>query len=147
MRFPTEFDEKKVAILSAMYEVANGTYDSYTLAQKLNPTVQAGTSPASLAFIETREATEGLIADGLVSGERLAGADGVYFKKLKLTHKGERSAIQHRGMPTSLDVRVLMDTAAMIRGDKGRQEEENKKAWADDAPRMAEVPKDTTDKK
>jgi hypothetical protein len=79
MRFPTAFNENQGAVLSAMYEVKNGTYDSYTLAQKLNPTIQGGTPAASRAFAETREATEGLIGRGLVRGERLAGADGVYF--------------------------------------------------------------------
>jgi len=114
MRFPPAFDEKEGAILSAMYEVANGTYDSYTLAQKLNPAAHAGTAPASAAFTETRDATERLIVRGLVRGERLAGAGGVYFKKLKLTPKGEQSAIQHRGQP---DVHVLMEIAAKVRDD------------------------------
>ena len=31
-----------------------------------------------------------------VRGERLKGADGVYFKELKLTPDGERTAISHR---------------------------------------------------
>ncbi len=77
-----------------MYEVENGTYTSYTLAEKLNPAVEQGTPRAVIAFAETREATERLIVRGLVRGERLTGADGVYFNKLKLTPKGERMAIQ-----------------------------------------------------
>jgi hypothetical protein len=96
MRIPPAFDEKEGAILSAMYEVANGTYDFYTLAQKLNPAAQAGTPPAGSAFTETREATERFIVRGLVRGQRLTGADGVYFNKLKLTSKGEQAAIQQR---------------------------------------------------
>jgi len=97
MRVPARFDDKETAILFAMYEVANGTYTSYTLAWKLNPTVQVGTPPAEVAFTETRDATERLIARGLVSGgERLPGANGVYFSKLKLTSKGARAAIQQR---------------------------------------------------
>ena len=122
MRFPPAFDEKEGTILSAMYEVANGTYDSYSLARKLKPTIQAGTPPAGLAFTQTREATERLIVRGLVRGERLTGADGVYFKKLKLTPKGERSAIQHR-----------------------RQEEEAKKALAELARTSAQVVKEMTE--
>jgi hypothetical protein len=90
------FDEKETAILFAIYEDANGTYTSYSLAWKLNPTVQVGTPPAGIAFAKTRDATEQLIARGLVSGERFKGADGVYFNKLKLTPKGERTAIQQR---------------------------------------------------
>jgi hypothetical protein len=124
MRLPAAFDDKEVAILSAMYEVENGTYDSYTLMQKLNPTVQVGTPPAGLAFAETRDATERLIVRGLVRGERLAGADGVYFSKLKLTPKGEQSAIQQR-----------------------RQAEEAEKALAELARTSAEVAKEMTDKK
>lgn len=44
----------------------------------------------------TREATERLIERGFVRGERLKGADGVYFKQLKLSPKGEQTAISHR---------------------------------------------------
>jgi hypothetical protein len=123
MRFPPVFDEKEGAILSAMYEVPNGTYDSYTLTWKLNPTVQAGTPPAGVAFGETREATERLIVRGLVRGERLSGADGVYFKKLKLTPKGEQAAIQQR-----------------------KQAEEAKKALAKAVRASAEVVKEMTGK-
>jgi|GEM_PF-3153543 len=96
MRFPPVFDEKESAILLAMYEVANGTYTSYTLAKTLNPTIQPGTPPERTAFIKTRDATERLIVRGLVRGERLNGADGVYFKDMKLTPKGEQLAIQQR---------------------------------------------------
>ncbi|HLJ42225.1 MAG TPA: hypothetical protein VKT50_12125 [Candidatus Acidoferrales bacterium] len=90
------FDDKEGAILIAMYEAGNHIYTSYTLASQLNPTVQRGTPPALAAFTETRETTERLIARGLVRGERLKGADGVYFNKLKLTTKGERAAIRYR---------------------------------------------------
>lgn len=96
MRFRPVFDNKESAVLLALYEVADGTYTSYTLAWKLNPTVQVGTQPAAAAFIEARDATERLIARGLVRGKRSTGADGVYFDKLKLTAKGEQTAIQHR---------------------------------------------------
>jgi hypothetical protein len=93
---PLVFDDQETAILLAMYDVPNGTYTSYSLAWKLNPTVQKGTPPAGVAFAETRNATEKLIASALVSGERFTGADGVYFNKLKLTAKGQRAAIQQR---------------------------------------------------
>jgi hypothetical protein len=96
MRFAPVFDDKESAILLAMYEEANGYYDSYTLTWKLNPTVKNGTPPAAVAFAETRDATERLVVRGLVRGERLKGADGVYFKDLKLTPKGEQAAIQQR---------------------------------------------------
>lgn len=96
MRFPPVFDERESAILFAMYEEANGYYDSYTLAWKLNPTVRVSTPEAEAAFTGTRDATERLIERGFVRGERLKGADGVYFKELKLTPKGEQMATQQR---------------------------------------------------
>ena len=96
MKFPPVFDDKESAILLAMYEEANGYYDSYALAWKLNPEVKVNTPEAETAFKETREATERLIERGFVRGERLKGADGVYFKELKLTPKGEQTAISHR---------------------------------------------------
>jgi hypothetical protein len=96
MRFPPVFDDKESAILLTMYEVDNGTYTSYTLAQKLNPKVEVGTPPSEEAFAETRDATEQLIKRELVRGERHTGANGVYFTKLKLTAKGERMAIQQK---------------------------------------------------
>src|SRR5713101_3862724 len=96
MRVPPVFEDKEIDILIAMYEAADDTYDSYTLAWKLNPTVQKGSPPAGTAFTETRDTTEQRIARGLVRGKRLKGADGVYFEKLKLTAKGERTAIQQR---------------------------------------------------
>jgi hypothetical protein len=96
MRPAPVFDDKESAILLAMYEEANGYYDSYTLTWKLNPSVKNGTPPAAVAFSETRDATERLVERGLVRGERLKGADGVYFKDLKLTPRGEQAAIRHR---------------------------------------------------
>ena len=96
MRFPPVFDNKEAAILIAMYQAQNGTYDSYTLAWKLNPKVEVGTPSADVAFTETRDATERLIERSLIRGERFSGVNGVYFKKLKLTPKGERMAIQQR---------------------------------------------------
>jgi hypothetical protein len=96
MRFPPVFDDKESAILLAMYEEANGYYDSYTLGWKLNPEVKVSTPEAEAAFKGTRDATERLIERGFVRGERLKGADGVYFKQLKLTPKGEQTAISHR---------------------------------------------------
>jgi hypothetical protein len=124
MRFPPAFDEKEGSILGAMYEVQNGTYDSYSLAQKVKTTAQVGTSAAALGFTETRDATERLIARGLVRGKRQTGADGVYFTKLRLTPKGEQAAIRQR-----------------------RQAEETRKAIAEAERRSAEVIKEMRDRK
>ena len=95
-KVPPAFDDIESAALLAMYQEANGYYDSYTLAWKLNPSVKVSTPEAEKAFKGTRDATERLVERGLVRGERLKGADGVYFKELKLTPKGEQSAISHK---------------------------------------------------
>jgi hypothetical protein len=58
--------------------------------------VKVPSPEAQEAFKRTRDATENLIERGLVRGERQKGADGVYFKELKLTPEGERTAISHR---------------------------------------------------
>jgi hypothetical protein len=65
MRLDPVFDDKESAILLAMYDEANGYYDSYSLTWKLNPTVQNGTPPAGAAFAGTRDATERLIVRDL----------------------------------------------------------------------------------
>lgn len=90
------FDEEESAVLLAMYEEANGCYTSYTLAWKLNPEVKVSTPEAETAFKGTRDATERLIERDLVDGERLKGADGIYFKDLKLTRRGQQAAIRQR---------------------------------------------------
>ena len=95
-KFAPVFDEKESAILLAMYEEANGYYDSYKIAWKLNPGVKMSTPEAEKAFKGTRDATESLVGRGFIRGERLKGADGIYFKELKLTLEGERTAISHR---------------------------------------------------
>jgi hypothetical protein len=95
-KFRPVFDPTESAILLAMYEEENGHYDSYTLAWKLNPSVDVPSPEAEKAFRGTRDATERTIERGLVRGERFKGADGVYFKQLKLTPKGEQMAISHR---------------------------------------------------
>jgi hypothetical protein len=95
-KFPPVFDYAESAILLAMYQEANGYYDSYSITLKLNPTVRVSTPEAEKAFTGTRDATERLIEHGFVRGERFKGADGVYFKELKLTPKGEQTAISHK---------------------------------------------------
>jgi hypothetical protein len=119
MRFAPVFDDKESAILIAMYEAENNTYTSYTLAWKLNPTVQVGTPPAAVAFAETRDATERLIVRGLVHGERFTGADGVYFNKLKLTSKGERAAIQQK-KTVKENEKALADVVERIKSERQR---------------------------
>ena len=95
--FRPVFDDRESGVLLELYQTANGTHTSYTLAWKLNPTVQVPSPEALTAFRETRDATEKLIAKGLVgSKERHVGKDGVYFNGLRLTAKGQKAAIVWR---------------------------------------------------
>lgn len=95
--FRPVFDDRESSVLLELYQTANGTHTSYTLASKLNPTVKVPSPEALTAFTETRDATERLIAKGLVgSKERFPGADGIYFKSLRLTARGQKAAIQHK---------------------------------------------------
>ena len=95
-RPPPAFNKLESEILMAIYEEPDAAHTSYTLAQTLNPATKMGTPDFGAAFTGTREATEELIVKGLVRGERLKRADGIYFNDLKLTPTGERVAIQER---------------------------------------------------
>jgi hypothetical protein len=120
------FDGLEVAILNAMYEVENGTYSSYMLFQVLHPDVASGTEAAAAAFTQTRDTTEQLIAKGLVGGERKKGADGVYFERLKLTTKGEQTAIQVRNEIKKLekDLPEFMKRAQAVEEEMREEEGE-----------------------
>jgi len=96
MRSVFEFSYNEEKILDAMYEAADGTYDLYMLTRKIEPTAQTGTPEAGKAVAETRDAIERLIMRGYMRGQRATAVDGVYFKKLRLTQKGERAAIGQR---------------------------------------------------
>jgi hypothetical protein len=100
---PPVFSPRESAVLIAMYEVENGRYSSYTLAQKLYPDAKRGTEAEGAAFEQTRDTTEELIVKGLVSGERQSSPNGVYFEKLRLTAKGEQTAIQVRNSAKELE--------------------------------------------
>jgi hypothetical protein len=95
-RPPPAFNKNESAILIEIYEEPNVPYTLYSLTQKLNQTIKFGTPDYLAAFTNTRDAVEDLIVRGLVRGKRLKGADGIYFDDLKLTTKGEQSAIQER---------------------------------------------------
>jgi hypothetical protein len=95
-RSPPAFNKTESSILIALYEKPSAAYTSYTLAKTLNPATQMGTPDYGVAWTNTREATEELIVQGLVRGERLECADGIYFNDLELTTKGEKAAIQER---------------------------------------------------
>jgi hypothetical protein len=67
MKFHPVFDEKESKILLEMYEEANGFYDSYALAWKLNPQVKVGTPEAETAFKGRHLSCERLSLPFLVS--------------------------------------------------------------------------------
>jgi hypothetical protein len=90
------FKSNESAILITLYEEPNVSYTSYTLTHRLNPTLQITSSDYGAAFGEIRNAIEELIVQGLVRGKRSTGANGIYFSDLKLTYKGEQTAIRER---------------------------------------------------
>ena len=103
MSLPPNFNKTESAILIALYEVENGRYSSYSLSEKLHPNIPRLGEEAGAAFEKVRDATEQLIVQGLVSGDRQTGANGVYFEKLRLTTRGEQTAIQVRNKAKLLE--------------------------------------------
>lgn len=93
---PPAFSDKESAILVVLYEEPQANYSSYTLTQRLNPTVRLNTPEYREAFAQIRDATEELIVQGRIRGKRFNNPDGVYFEALALTNKGEQTAIQER---------------------------------------------------
>ncbi|HWZ81851.1 MAG TPA: hypothetical protein VNW47_04470 [Terriglobales bacterium] len=95
MKVKPPFSQLEGGILNAMYERADGAYNTYTLHSVLHPADKPGDVPPT-AFNDTRDAVESLIQHGLMNGKRLNGNDGVYFTELKLSNKGQQEAIRHR---------------------------------------------------
>jgi hypothetical protein len=104
MRRPSPaFKGKESAVLIELYEEPNASYSTYTLTQKLNPTIPMSTPEYESAFNNTREAIEELVVQSLAQGKRLKGANGVYFDELKLTSKGEKAAIEEKRRVAGLE--------------------------------------------
>ena len=113
-----EFDGTEGDILIAIYERPDVPFSSYTLTQRLNPNLQITSPEYSTAFAHVSSVIEDHYAHGLIRGKRSKSADGVFFNKLRLTYKGEQAAVQERNRRTGqVDVKLLMDVAASIRGD------------------------------
>jgi hypothetical protein len=66
------------------------------LTQRLNPNLQITAPEYRTAFAHVSSAIEEHIVRGLIQGKRSRNADGVFFNNLKLTRKGEQTAIQER---------------------------------------------------
>ena len=112
------FDGTEGDVLIEIYECPDVPFSSYTLTQRLNPNLQITTPEYRTAFAHVNSVIEDHFVSGLIRGKRSKSADGVFFNKLKLTYKGEQAAIQERNRRTlAVDVKQLMDVAALIRGD------------------------------
>ena len=112
------FDGTEGDILIEIYECPDVPLSSYTLTQRLNPNLQTATPEYRTAFAHVNSVIEDHFVRGLIRGKRSKSADGVFFNKLRLTYKGEQAAVQERNRRTGqVDVKLLMDVAASIRGD------------------------------
>ena len=112
------FDGTEGDVLIEIYECPDVPFSSYTLTQRLNPNLQITTPEYRTAFARVNSVIEDHFVRGLIRRKRSKGADGVFFNNLKLTYKGERAAVQERNRRTGqVDVKLLMDVAALIRGD------------------------------
>src|ERR1700722_20303789 len=90
-----KFNDREVKALLLLYDNPGAEYTTYTLTQRLHPTVVPGSDEDSKAFKEVAQTTEGLKLLNLVDGTRLKdGADRIYYSDLKLTRSGERKAIE-----------------------------------------------------
>ena len=119
-----EFGSTEGDVLIAIYDWPDEPFSTYTLTQKLNPTLQISTPEFYAAFAHVGSAIEGQIVRGLIRGKRSTSADGVFFENLKLTDKGERAAIQERKtreLPG--EVKKLLDVVEAIKErDRGAGE-------------------------
>ncbi len=112
------FDGTEGDVLIEIYECPDVPFSSYTLTQRLNPNLQITTPEYRTAFARVNSVIEDHFVRGLIRRKRSKGADGVFFNKLRLTYKGERAAVQEHNRRTGqVDVKLLMDVAALIRGD------------------------------
>lgn len=117
---PSGFETIEEWIVHQLYEQPKGNHITHTLFQQLERVLQAepsrrdmmnqlraatGQPPLSaddnieepkLVYGAVQYAVETLIQDGLAKGDRNSGVDGVYFTDLKLTTKGEATAIRQK---------------------------------------------------
>jgi|SRR5271157_2047925 len=110
------FDGTEGDVLIEIYECPDVPFSTHTLTQRLNPNLQITTPEYRTAFVHVSSVIEGHIVRGLIRGKRSKSADGVFFKNLKLTYKGEQAAIQERerrALPGR--VKQLLDVLEEIR--------------------------------
>jgi hypothetical protein len=117
-----EFDDAEGDVLITIYEWPDVHFSTYTLTQRLNPSLQITAPEFRTAFAHVSGAIEEHIVRGLIRGKRSRGADGVFFENLKLTYKGERAAIQERerrALPEKAKQRMDVVEAVRARRDRG----------------------------
>jgi hypothetical protein len=117
----TVFDGTEGDVLIAIYDCPDVPFSNYTLTERLNPSLQITTPEYRAAFARISSVIEKHIVRGLIRGKRSKSADGVFFKNLKLTYKGEQAAIQERerrALPGK--AKQLMDVVELIKArDRG----------------------------
>jgi hypothetical protein len=116
-----EFDGIEGDILIEIYESPEGPFSSYTLTERLNPKLQSTSPEYRTAFAQVCSVIEDHYACGLIRGKRSKGADGVFFDNLKLTYKGEQTAIRERKRRTlAASLKQLPDILKLIREQRDR---------------------------
>ena len=117
---PSGFETIEEWIVHQLYEQPKVNHMTHTLFQQLERVLQSepsrrdilnqlrgatGQPPLraddhiegpKLVYGAVQYAVETLIQSGLAKGDRNSGVDGVYFRDLKLTAKGEASAIRQK---------------------------------------------------
>jgi hypothetical protein len=116
-----EFDGTEGDVLIAIYESPDVPSSTYTLTQGLNPSLRIATAEYSAALARVSRVIEDHIVRGLIRGKRSKSADGIFFKDLKLTYKGEQAAIQERkrrALPG--EIQRVIEVVELIRARRDR---------------------------
>ncbi len=103
---PPVYSDRESAILIAVYEHPEISYDTFSLTQLLDPSISVGAAEHEGAFKETLKAIERLIVKGLIDGNQLKGGLGMYYNELKLKYKGKQAAIQERDRVAELNKKL-----------------------------------------
>jgi hypothetical protein len=75
------FDGAEGDVLIAIYDWPDDPFSTYTLTEKLNPSLQITAPEYRTAFTHVSGAIEKHIVRGLIRGKRSRSADGVFFNR------------------------------------------------------------------
>jgi hypothetical protein len=92
---PGKFNPEEEAILEYLYVNPAKTVGTRSLIKALKPE-KSSAEQQQYTYEEIQSAIETLIAEELARGKRVAVAGRVCFEKLRLTQKGEVTAIKER---------------------------------------------------